>query len=357
MDQEHLNYNLINQQNYQPISNSGFIPTIPNLNNLHSSNSINLNQGQNDNTNYNYNQQQQNQSKHHIPPPPPPPPPQQQQEQQHFVPQDDQVPQISNDALPEHYSSEVFNFMDNTELYPTNNAPTPGASNNINNNNYTTNAFPNSNDMNNSSNNNNNNNNNQSFGNFTGNVNQPPAENYSNDQPTNPEMDSSNNNNNLNNPPTLKLPFNEENMMLKHFFNKLIPLLDAHPNSPWPELALKYCDFEIARSCFISLSCMHLYESKRENEFYKRGMLHINNTMEYLIKYVKSTERKNKHKKISQNIINNNSNWNDGNNMNKVKLEQDSEKDSSSDGDKTRENTESKSDSDTKPTGENGNGG
>ncbi|GME77898.1 unnamed protein product [[Candida] boidinii] len=230
-----------------------------NLNNLNNSSLIDSNQRQNNN-NYNYNNQQQqqhlqNQSQNLIPP-------QQQQQQQQFVSQEDQIPQISNDALPEHYSSEVFNFMDNTELYPINNAPTPGAgagagasvSNNLNNNNYITTPFPNSNDM-----NNNNNNSNQVFGNFTGNVNQTQNENDSNDQhqQTNPEMDTSNNinnNNNMNNPPTLKLPFNEENMMLKHFFNKLIPLLDAHPNSPWPELALKYCDFEIARSCFISLS-------------------------------------------------------------------------------------------------------
>ncbi|OWB63416.1 hypothetical protein B5S29_g4394 [[Candida] boidinii] len=362
--------NLVNQQNYQSLSNPDFISTMSNLNNLNNSSLIDSNQRQNNN-NYKYNNQQQqqhqqNQSQNLIPP-------QQQQQQQQFVSQEDQIPQISNDALPEHYSSEVFNFMDNTELYPINNAPTPGAgagagasvSNNLNNNNYITTPFPNSNDM-----NNNNNNSNQVFGNFTGNVNQTQNENYSNDQhqQTNPEMDTSNNinnNNNMNNPPTLKLPFNEENMMLKHFFNKLIPLLDAHPNSPWPELALKYCDFEIARSCFISLSCMHLYESKRENEFYKRGMLHINNTMEYLIKYVKSTERKNKNKNINQNINfnnnnnnnnnRNNNNGNNQNNLNRVKIEHDSQRDGlNDDGDKTGENSESTSDSDTRLTEENG---
>lgn len=80
----------------------------------------------------------------------------------------------------------------------------------------------------------------------------------------------------------------EENMMMKHFFKKLLPLLDAHPNSPWPQLALKYCDFEIAKSCFIALSCIHLYETKGAQEFYSTGMVHINNTMEYLINYLKS---------------------------------------------------------------------
>lgn len=98
----------------------------------------------------------------------------------------------------------------------------------------------------------------------------------------------------------LKLTYQEENMMLKHFFQKLLPLLDAHPNSPWPDLALKYCDFNIARSCFISLACMHLYESKKNKtsdtdinynlstlqEYYKRGMEHINSTMELLVSFV-----------------------------------------------------------------------
>ncbi|ODQ77743.1 hypothetical protein BABINDRAFT_15424 [Babjeviella inositovora NRRL Y-12698] len=87
--------------------------------------------------------------------------------------------------------------------------------------------------------------------------------------------------------PLADTTLHEENMMLRHFFKKLLPLLDAHPNSPWPELALKYCDLEIARSCFISLSCMHLYESKGGRDFYKKGMHHMHNTMEYLSKYVR----------------------------------------------------------------------
>ncbi|KAK6455076.1 fungal-specific transcription factor domain-containing protein [Scheffersomyces xylosifermentans] len=83
------------------------------------------------------------------------------------------------------------------------------------------------------------------------------------------------------------LTYEEENMMLKHFFKKLLPLLDAHPNSPWPDLALKYCDFDIARSCFISLACIHMYESRKGgNEYYRKGMAHINNTMDHLIRYI-----------------------------------------------------------------------
>lgn len=93
------------------------------------------------------------------------------------------------------------------------------------------------------------------------------------------------------NPTSLTMSYQEENMMLKHFFKKLLPLLDAHPQSPWPDLALKYCDFDIARSCFISLACIHIYESREGgNEFYKKGMAHINTTMNYLIGYISNLE-------------------------------------------------------------------
>lgn len=87
------------------------------------------------------------------------------------------------------------------------------------------------------------------------------------------------------------LTYSEENMMLKHFFKNLLPLLDAHPNTPWPDLALKYCDFDIARSCFISLSCIHIYESRKGGqEYYKKGMAHINRTMDYLIQFISSND-------------------------------------------------------------------
>lgn len=89
---------------------------------------------------------------------------------------------------------------------------------------------------------------------------------------------------------SLDVPYQQENMMLKHFFKKLLPLLDAHPLSPWPDLALKYCDFDVARSCFISLACIHIYESRKGgNEYYRTGMAHINSTMNYLIQYISRT--------------------------------------------------------------------
>ncbi|ODV76674.1 uncharacterized protein CANTADRAFT_8566 [Suhomyces tanzawaensis NRRL Y-17324] len=88
------------------------------------------------------------------------------------------------------------------------------------------------------------------------------------------------------------LTYEEENTMLKHFFKKLLPLLDAHPNSPWPELALKYCEFDIARSCFISLACIHIYESKKGGpDFYNKGVAHINMTLEYLLDFIKSNSK------------------------------------------------------------------
>ncbi|KAH3662623.1 hypothetical protein OGAPHI_005875 [Ogataea philodendri] len=88
---------------------------------------------------------------------------------------------------------------------------------------------------------------------------------------------------NVSNPP-------EDNYILKHFFNKTIFLLDAHPSAPWPELMLRFGSIELAKSCFLSLSSIHLYVNNGQNEFYKKGILHINNTMEYLIKYVRSKD-------------------------------------------------------------------
>lgn len=89
---------------------------------------------------------------------------------------------------------------------------------------------------------------------------------------------------------SLKVSYQQENMMLKHFFKQLLPLLDGHPQSPWPDLALKYCDFDVARSCFISLACIHIYESRKGgNEFYRTGMAHMNSTMNYLIQCISST--------------------------------------------------------------------
>lgn len=89
----------------------------------------------------------------------------------------------------------------------------------------------------------------------------------------------------------LNMSYQEENRMLKHFFKKLLPLLDAHPRSPWPDLALRYCDFDVARSCFISLACIHIYESREGgSEYYKQGIAHIHSTMNHLIQSISSAD-------------------------------------------------------------------
>ncbi|OBA22009.1 hypothetical protein METBIDRAFT_144839 [Metschnikowia bicuspidata var. bicuspidata NRRL YB-4993] len=89
---------------------------------------------------------------------------------------------------------------------------------------------------------------------------------------------------------SLVMSHQEENRMLKHFFKDLLPLLDAHPKSPWPALALQYCDFDVARSCFISLACIHIYESRKGgNEYYDKGMAHIHSTMTHLIDSISSS--------------------------------------------------------------------
>lgn len=88
-----------------------------------------------------------------------------------------------------------------------------------------------------------------------------------------------------------KMSYQEENRMLKHFFKKLLPLLDAHPRSPWPDLALRYCDFDVARSCFISLACIHIYESREGgNEYYKQGVAHIHRNMNHLIQSISTAD-------------------------------------------------------------------
>ncbi|TID14879.1 hypothetical protein CANINC_004550 [Pichia inconspicua] len=87
-----------------------------------------------------------------------------------------------------------------------------------------------------------------------------------------------------------KLKKQEESHILEHFFSKVMYLLDAHPQNPWPQLMMKFGSVDLAKSCFLSLSSMHLYVNNGGDNFYKKGLMHINNTMEYLIKYVKSSD-------------------------------------------------------------------
>ncbi|OWB55593.1 hypothetical protein B5S28_g1467 [[Candida] boidinii] len=91
------------------------------------------------------------------------------------------------------------------------------------------------------------------------------------------------------------------NKILNHFHLKLMPRISANPNSLWPELAIKYCGFEIAKSCFISLSGLHLVSKEitgsnnndnnnnnnnnnfEKNEILEKSAFHINKILEYLI--------------------------------------------------------------------------
>lgn len=88
--------------------------------------------------------------------------------------------------------------------------------------------------------------------------------------------------------PNLRLSYEEEAVCLKHFFEILLPMLDSNPNSPWPELALKYCDFDVARLCFLALASVHMYElGEYPVEYYQKGISHMNRAMNFLISNIR----------------------------------------------------------------------
>lgn len=82
----------------------------------------------------------------------------------------------------------------------------------------------------------------------------------------------------------------QDEILMRHFFEKVIYLLDAHPHNPWPEMMIRFCGYELARSCFLSLSSIHMYVDSRGDKFYQKGVQHIDTTMKYLMKYVKSKD-------------------------------------------------------------------
>jgi hypothetical protein len=51
----------------------------------------------------------------------------------------------------------------------------------------------------------------------------------------------------------------DENFFINHFMNRLVQLFDNLEDSPFPKLVLKYCEPELAKSCFVTLSSIHLY--------------------------------------------------------------------------------------------------
>lgn len=85
----------------------------------------------------------------------------------------------------------------------------------------------------------------------------------------------------------LSLKYEEENMFLKHLFERVAPLLHALTVSPWMVLILKYCNFAIARSSFIALASIHLYNlHEYRYDLYQKSLVHINKVTEYLLKTI-----------------------------------------------------------------------
>ncbi len=52
-------------------------------------------------------------------------------------------------------------------------------------------------------------------------------------------------------------PISEDERFMSHFTHKLVPLFDNLEKCPFPQLVLKYCDPDLARSCFMTLTGMH----------------------------------------------------------------------------------------------------
>lgn len=63
-----------------------------------------------------------------------------------------------------------------------------------------------------------------------------------------------------------------DDYMIKHFMEKLIPLFDNLENSPFPLLVTKYCNPELAKNCFIALSSVHMYEMDNNLDAYEKSI-------------------------------------------------------------------------------------
>lgn len=76
----------------------------------------------------------------------------------------------------------------------------------------------------------------------------------------------------------------EEAAALRHFFDTLLPMLDSNPELPWPQLALKYCDFDLARLCLMALAAVHMYElGACTYQFYRKGLANMDRVMRCLV--------------------------------------------------------------------------
>lgn len=86
----------------------------------------------------------------------------------------------------------------------------------------------------------------------------------------------------------INLDYKEENMLLKHYFEQVVPIADALSNSPWKKLLLHYCDSNVARSCFIALASVHLHKigTLTNDTYYDNGLYHISNVTEHLLGHI-----------------------------------------------------------------------
>lgn len=94
------------------------------------------------------------------------------------------------------------------------------------------------------------------------------------------------------------LAYERENLILKHFFENLVLKVDANVHSPWEKLILRYCSYEVARSCFISLASMHLYQEgdQKNEEMYNLSMRFLEKVK---LEIGKATSELNIHQEVS----------------------------------------------------------
>ncbi|CDK27134.1 unnamed protein product [Kuraishia capsulata CBS 1993] len=78
-------------------------------------------------------------------------------------------------------------------------------------------------------------------------------------------------------------PSSQENRLLAHYFSSLLPLFDNLVQSPIPRMTIKFCDAELAKSCFIALSSMHMFARENRQNFHQSSIQHIDKTMDHFI--------------------------------------------------------------------------
>jgi hypothetical protein len=64
----------------------------------------------------------------------------------------------------------------------------------------------------------------------------------------------------------------DENFFVNHFMHRLVQMFDNLENSPFPNLVLKYCEPDLAQSCFVTLSSIHLYGYSNDVNDYDKSV-------------------------------------------------------------------------------------